>query len=127
MASKGNPKKDSNAEDMGAVIGRKAGRLLKTGGPRVKKFVEGNRPKAEQAGRDVMRYAQEHEDELRSLAMKGVRMRLGVVGTALDALNKPSSGGPTQVKRGACRACQTVNPVSAKFCNECGARLESLP
>lgn len=89
--------------------------------PKVQKAVEDYRPKVEQAGRDAVRYAQDHQDELTGLAMRGVRMRLGPLGMALDALGV----GAPQAKpaQTACPACNSVNTGSAKFCAQCGAPL----
>ena len=129
----------------GGELGRMAGKLVKNAGPRTKQFIEENRPrlekaiqdarpkvekavedhrpKVEQAGRDAVRYAQEHEDELRAMALKGARMRLGPLGMAIDALGIGRE--PAQPAAGpkACPKCSATNSAEAKFCAECGAQL----
>jgi vacuolar-type H+-ATPase subunit H len=95
--------------------------------PRVEKAFQDYRPKVEQAGRDAVRYAQEHEDELKSMALRGARMRLGPLGMAIDALG---IGGPPAKPSGTalnCATCNTANATNARFCVECGAELTARP
>lgn len=111
-------------------LGRRAGRLFRTGAPRLKRAFDANRPKAEQAGRGAMRYAQEHQDEIKAIAIKGARMRLGPLGMALDALgiggapSTDNAGEPQSSTTPRCGNCQSENATNAKFCNQCGVRLE---
>jgi hypothetical protein len=106
-------------EDRGAAIGRKAGRLFRRSGPELKRLVEEHRPKVEKASKDALRYAKEHEDEIRALALKGVRMRAGPLGMMVDALNPAQPPAPEP----GCPACKAINAKAARFCNQCGARL----
>jgi hypothetical protein len=137
------------ARERGGELGRFAGRFMKNAGPRTKRFIDENRPKVEkaiqdarpkiekavedyrprveQAGRDAVRYAQEHEDELRGLALKGARARLGPLGMAIDALGiSPQPSKPT-TQLPACPSCRATNVPSAKFCTQCGTRLPESP
>jgi hypothetical protein len=89
--------------------------------PKVEKAVEQYRPRVEQAGRDAVRYAQEHQEELKSLAIKGARTRMGPLGMAIDALGLDGRPGtPAAVQ---CPSCKASNAASARFCSECGASL----
>jgi hypothetical protein len=118
-----NNKDAPKTEDKGALIGRKAGRLFKRSGPELKRLVEEHRPKIEKASRDAFEYAKQHEDEIRALAIKGVRMRAGPLGMMVDALGgqpQPSNDPPAEP---VCPSCKTVNARVAKFCNQCGTRL----
>lgn len=130
--------------ERGGEIGRIAGRLVKKAGPRTRQFIDENkprvekaiqdarpkvekavetyRPKVEQAGRDAVRYAQEHEDEIRAMALKGARMRLGPLGMAIDALGLGAEPAKTS-EAGTCSKCGSANAPAAKFCSQCGAGL----
>jgi hypothetical protein len=133
-------------QELAGELGRKAGKFVKNAGPRTKKLIEENRPKVEkaiqdarpkvekaveqyrprveQAGRDAVRYAQEHEDEIKGMALKGARMRLGPLGMAIDALGIGAEPAKAQET---CPACQAANVPSATFCSECGGRLNETP
>lgn len=93
--------------------------------PRIEKAVEQYRPKVEEAGRNALKYAEEHEEEIRAMAIKGARMRLGPLGMAIDALGigsepeRPATEAPP-----GCPQCGKANQASAKFCSECGTRLQ---
>jgi len=91
--------------------------------PKVEKAVEVYRPKVEQAGREAVKYAQEHEEELKGLALKSARMRLGPLGMAIDALGIGAQPAPPAAVPRPCPSCRTTNAVDAKFCSKCGARL----
>ena len=112
--------KASKPEDRGAAIGRKAGRLFKRSGPELKRLIEEHRPKVEKAGRDAFQYAKKHEDEIRGLALKGVRMRAGPLGMMVDAL-APQPAAPDS--NAACPSCNATNAPVAKFCSQCGTKL----
>ena len=123
---------DKRPRQRGGELGRLAGKFVKNAGPNAKhivdegkprvekavqdwrphieKAVEDFKPKAEKAGRDAGQYAQGHQDELKSLAMKGVRMRLGPLGMALDARGVD---GANEHPAGKCTSCQAQNPPSA--------------
>ncbi len=137
------------ARQRGGEFGRMAGKLVKNAGPRTKRFideskpkvekaiqdarpkvekaVEDYRPKVEQAGRDAVRYAQDHEDEIKGLALRGARMRLGPLGMAIDALGIGAEPSQPAAQPNTCPACQTINTASAKFCSECGSPLAATP
>ena len=114
--------KTSEPEDRGAAIGRKAGRLFKRSGPELRRLVEEHRPKLEKASRDAFQYAKEHEDEIRGLAMKGVRMRAGPLGMMVDAL-APQPPAPDANAMPVCPSCKATNALAAKFCSQCGTKL----
>ena len=104
----------------------KVEKAVKDARPKVEKAVKDYRPRVEQAGRDAARYAQEHEDELRSMAIKGARMRLGPLGMAIDALGLDSQPAEPTVRDG-CRQCGTVYTPRARFCSECGTPVTPDP
>ena len=136
-----------SARRRGGELGRLAGKFVKNAGPRTRQFLEESRPKVdkaiqdarpkvqkavedyrprvEQAGRDAVKYAQEHQDEIKGLALRGARMRLGPLGMAIDALGIGSQPQQPQPASNACTACGSQNTPSARFCSECGARLPS--
>ena len=137
------------ARQAGGQIGRLAGRWVKNAGPRTRQFIDESRPKldkaiqdarpkvekaikdyrpkVEQAGRDAVKYAQEHEDEIRGLAMKGARMRLGPLGMAIDALGLNDQPQQAPEQSNTCLSCQTVNTQNARFCSQCGSTLSKPP
>jgi hypothetical protein len=130
---------------LGGEMGRRAGKFVKNAGPRTKRLIEEGRPrvekaiedarpklqkaaedyrpKVEQAGRDAVRYAEQHQDEIKGLAIKGVRMRLGPLGVVLDALGIGGIQGQPAAPPNACPKCSTINTPQARFCTECGASL----
>ena len=132
--------------ERGGELGRLAGKFVKNAGPRTKRLIEEGRPKVEkaiedarpkvqkavkdyrpkveQAGRDAVRYAETHQDEIRGFALKGVRMRLGPLGMVLDALGIGGSQSQPAALSNACPKCGNINPPDARFCTECGARIE---
>jgi hypothetical protein len=114
---------NDKTEDKGAIIGRKAGRLFKRGGPELRRLVEEHRPKVEKASRDALQYAKEHEDEIRGLALKGVRMRAGPLGMMVDALGGQPQTAAEPPAEPVCPSCKAVNARAARFCNQCGAKL----
>ena len=146
-ADKQGPGQRKQGEEAGAELARKAARLIRDGRPRLKKLVDenrpaveklirDNRPRAEQAGRNALRFAQEHEDEIKAAALKGARMRIAgpfgflidavarASGPAPDAAPGPADAGDEATKLPRCSNCQTINSRSAHFCSECGKRLE---
>ena len=113
---------DRRAEE----LGRKAARLFRRGRPGLQQALTDAKPRAEQAAKGALRYTQEHEDEIKRVALKGARLRLrGPFGFVFDALNSglQSDTTPAAAVGDACPACQSVNPPSARFCSQCGARL----
>jgi hypothetical protein len=134
--------------ERGGELGRMAAKLLKTAGPRARKIVEDGRPKVEkaiqdarpkvekavevyrpkleQAGRDAMKYAQEHDRELKGMALQGAR-RLGPLGMAIDALGVGAQPATSAGAARTCPHCMRPNAADARFCSECGARLPETP
>lgn len=123
-------KADHKAEE----LGRKAARLLRRGKPRVEQAlndarprvegaIEKARPQAEKAAKDAWHYAQDHEDEIKRAAVRGARMRVrGPFGFLIDALqsnNRPAAPHAT------CPTCGAESQPNARFCTECGAKLQS--
>jgi hypothetical protein len=106
-------------------LARKAARLLRHGRPAIEKAVADNRPRVERAAKDALRYAQEHEDEIKRTALKAARVQVrGPFGFLFDAVNSGLRDGPApSAAPGACPACEAPNPVSARFCSQCGTRL----
>jgi hypothetical protein len=122
----------AKADRTAEALGRKAGRLLRRGKPRVEqalndarphieRAVNEARPQAEKAAKDAWRYAQDHEDEIKRAAVKGARMRLrGPFGFLIDAMQ--SNATPAQSSP-VCASCGTVCQPNARFCTECGAKI----
>lgn len=126
-------------------LGRLAGKFVRNAGPRTKQFIDESRPKVdkaiqdarpkvekaiedyrprvEQAGRDAVKYAQDHQDEIRGLALRGARMRLGPLGMAIDALGIGNEPEPEPKAQSTCPACGKENATNASFCSQCGAQL----
>lgn len=136
-----------SARRRGGELGRLAGKFVKNAGPRTRQFLEESRPKVdkaiqdarpkvqkavedyrprvEQAGRDAVKYAQDHQDEIKGLALRGARMRLGPLGMAIDALGIGAQPQQPQPGPNACTACGAQNTPAARFCSECGVQLPS--
>ncbi|HLF77244.1 MAG TPA: zinc ribbon domain-containing protein [Dehalococcoidia bacterium] len=113
----------SEEPDRAAELGRKLGRAVRAAKPRAKRLSEEAKPRVEKAGNDVLRFAREHESEVKQVAKKIVRARLtGPLGLVFDALaTETSEAADTLV----CNRCQTANASGAKFCSQCGVALES--
>ena len=105
------------------VLARKAAELVKAARPRFKRLLAFTQPRAQLAASEAARYVREHEPELKSAAAKLARSRLrGPLGFLADSLTGSASA-ERQQPASRCPACETENPASAKFCNECGLRL----
>jgi zinc-ribbon domain len=113
------------ADERATEIARKAARLFKTGRPRVQRLIADNRPRVEKVSRGALRYAQEHENEIKAAALRGARMRVrGPFGFVIDALGRASSEEPEQARPpDVCPGCDAVNAANARFCSQCGTRL----
>jgi hypothetical protein len=72
-----------------------------------------------------VRYAEDHQDEIKGLAIKGVRMRLGPLGMVFDALGIGGNQTQPAAPANACPQCSTINTPDARFCTECGAHIAS--
>jgi len=134
MASDQSDREDARAKNdrKAEELGRRAARLLRRGKPRVEKAINDARPRveravneakpqAERAAKGVLRYAQNHEDEIKRAAVKGARMRVrGPFGFLIDALQSNST---TAESHATCANCGTASQPSARFCTECGAQL----
>jgi hypothetical protein len=130
VASETNPTEEQHEpNDLGAKLSKRAARLWQEGRPEVARWIERARPLATSAGKDALRYAREHEDEIKRTALKGARLHMRgpfgyMIGTLADAAARGAGEPPA---RALCPACEAENPGGARFCNQCGARLESKP
>ncbi len=90
--------------------------------PHVEQAVNQARPRAEQAAKQAWQYTQEHEDDIKRAALRGARMKVrGPFAFVFDALQSGfSAPTPAGVQ---CPSCQTSNEAHARFCAQCGARL----
>ena len=105
-------------------VARTAARLVKASKPKLKRLIAYTRPRAENAGREAARYVREHETEIKDAALKLAQTRLrGPLGMAVGALANGASSEKTTSER-LCPSCSTPNTQAAKFCHECGTRLE---
>jgi hypothetical protein len=71
------------------------------------------------AGSGVLLDPERARDELEPYS----RMAGGMVKDAIDEANVKPGGEPTRVIMVRCRACAGLNQESAKFCQECGAKM----
>jgi hypothetical protein len=108
-------------DDLGARLGRTAGRLIKQARPRVKQLASDAKPLAKKAAQ----YAADHQDEIRDAGTKLVRARLrGPFGMAFDAVaNAAKPPAEDASKPGTCAKCGAGNPTNARFCNQCATPL----
>jgi hypothetical protein len=105
-------------------LGRKAARLLRRSRPAIEKAVAQARPRVEKAAKDAWRYTQEHEDEIKRTALRAARTKVrGPFGFAFDAVSSGLRDRPAAAASRVCGACNAANPMSAKFCSQCGTRL----
>jgi hypothetical protein len=121
------PDRNSKAENdrRAEELGRKAARLFRRGKPGLQQAITDARPRAEQAAKGALRYTQQHEDQIKRVALKGARLHLrGPFGFVFDALSNGLQGNnPPETAGDACPSCQSVNAPSARFCSQCGTRL----
>jgi hypothetical protein len=111
--------------DLGARLGRAAGRFVKQAKPRAQRIASDAKPLVEKA----TQYAVEHQDELKAAGAKVLRSRIaGPWGMALDAVanaagkatsNDEAPSSPT------CDKCGAENPRGSKFCNQCASPLDA--
>lgn len=115
---------DKPQPDRAEQIGRKLGRMVKAARPQAQRIAEDMKPKLQKAGEKTIAFARDHEPEIRQTAAMVVRSRMPLpLGFVTDAIApKPTQPTPTQQR---CSGCETINPVNANFCNNCGARLSS--
>jgi hypothetical protein len=119
----------SEANDLGSRLSKRARRLWQDGRPELERLIERARPLATSAGKDAIRYAREHEDEIKRTALRGARLHMRgpfgyMIGTFADAAAR---GAGEQPQRVLCASCEADNPGGARFCNQCGARLATKP
>ena len=118
--SRGPPERPTREQE----IARKAADLVKAGRPKFKRLIALTRPRAERAGRNAARYVREHESEIKDAAAKLAQARLrGPLGMVVGSLANSTSTDKSRPVT-ACPRCATANPPVAKFCQECGLRLE---
>ena len=112
----------SDAKD--ELVARAAG-LLKEARPKLDQLIERAKPRGKAVGRGGLRYLREHEVEIKQAAAGLARYRMrGPLGFIFSALSpRPSATDPSGGQR--CPVCETLNMASARFCNQCGARLIS--
>ena len=98
--------------------------VLRGATPRLRKLLAVARPRADAAGRQALRYAREHEGEIKQAASTLARYRVrGPLGLLVRALTEAAPRTEREPGR-KCAACGTANVPSARFCNQCGSRLE---
>ena len=106
-------------------LGKKAAGFLRDAKPKLTRLIVLARPRAQAARHEALRYAREHEDEIKLAAAKLARHRLrGPLGLLVDALTQDSSS-TDQAHGTKCLRCETMNMFGAKFCHECGISLKS--
>ena len=109
----------SGEEPLAAVLGRKAGRLLRTAKPMARKAVEEGRPRVQAAVNEAIKFASAHEDELRGAATSAIGKR--VPGPFRPVVEGLVRGSPKTIA--SCSECASENPSQARFCNQCGHTL----
>ena len=109
--------------DQPSEVSEQLARLVKKAKPHAERLVATAKPRVEKASQDALRLAQDHEGELKQVAQRIIRSRVtGPLGLLVDALAPATPNHPPHSLH--CKACQTANPINAKFCNQCGIRLE---
>ena len=123
--------KESSNDGKGVPISREEGLaaravdLMKAGTPKIERLIALTRPRVRIVEKQVVRYLREHESELKETARQLARARLrGPLGLVVDSLTSSSSKADKLILK--CSACRTSNPPRARFCNECGVRLEPV-
>jgi hypothetical protein len=113
--------------DRPAELGRLLRRAVKVAKPRIERFVTDAKPRVGQARDDAVKYAREHDEEIKQLASRLVRARMtGPLGLVVEAFASQAVAPPAEDKRieGTCKGCGVTNPKGARFCNQCGAALQ---
>jgi hypothetical protein len=119
QATAPNSASDARAEE----LARRAAAFLKAAKPAVSRMVEEARPRVEEAGRQAVGYVRDHEDEIKSTAVRLARARfVGPLGMVVDAVVAGASM-PRPAPEVACPACTATNPAGARYCNQCGDRI----
>ena len=109
--------------DRAAEIGKRLGRAFKAAKPHARRLAAQAKPRVEKVGQDAIRLARNHETEIKQAAEKLIRKRIrGPLGFVVDALT--SSPGSKGVGSLQCANCRAINQADAKFCNQCGSRLD---
>ncbi len=124
-------------DEKAAELGRKLGKAFRQAKPRAQQLASQAKPHVEKAFDDAVKFAKDHDEEAKDLAKKLVRARVaGPFGMVIDAFESQARQAPAQQSQaqqpatnatqpGLCSACGASNPTVARFCNQCGARLES--
>jgi zinc ribbon protein len=123
VAADEDPGKDQS--DLGARLGRAAGRFVKQARPRAKQLASDARPLVDKAAQ----YAAEHQDELKAAGTKVLRSRFaGSWGMAFDAVanaTTKTAADQDAPSPGTCAKCGAENPKGSKFCNQCASPIDN--
>ena len=110
--------------DRGSEIGRRLADVVKKARPHAERLADTAKPRVEKVSQDALKLARDHEGELKQVARTLIRSRMiGPLGLVVDAVTPAVEPNPQASLR--CMACQEANSDSAKFCDQCGARLTS--
>ena len=117
---------DMDKPDRATQIGRALGRAMRAARPQAERLADDMKPRLKKASQTTIAFARDHEPEIRDVTAKVVRSRIpGPLGFVADALTRrPDQPRPDQLK---CADCSGVNSGNAKFCNQCGSRLQDSP
>ena len=112
------------ASDLGNKLGQTAGRLIKAARPGLERLAARARPGLEKASHDAIQYARDHEDELKTAALRLARSRVaGPLGLVVEAVSRTQDSPRPAPVALLCPHCDTANPTTARFCNQCGGRI----
>jgi len=118
--------KQDKSSELAEMLGRKAGRLIKTVKPELKRGFADAKPRFEKTGQQATQYAREHDTEIKQSAAKLVRARLGgPFGFLVDAFTGRAGDKAHGLTNSP--SCDSTNPQDAKFCNQCGSSIFGPP
>jgi hypothetical protein len=109
--------------DRAAEVGKLITRAIKAAKPQVQRLATEAKPRLERAGTEAAKYAREHDDEIKRLAGRLVRARMGPLAMVVDVLTTASPSGTPATPESTCGSCGAPNPKLARFCNQCGKAL----
>jgi hypothetical protein len=117
-----NDDKSKDENDLGARLGRAAGRFVKQAKPRAKQMASDARPLVDKAAQ----YAAEHQDEIKAAGAKVLRSRVAgpwgmVFDAAANAATRASASQDAPSSPPKCAKCGAENPRDSKFCNQCAS------